>query len=48
MKQLLNTLAACAPLQLAAAPPASAQIDLSGIWAPIMHEDPARRRIPFF
>jgi hypothetical protein len=43
MKQLLNTLAACALLQLAAAPPASAQIDLSGIWAPIMHEDQVER-----
>ena len=43
MKQLLNTLVACTLLQLAAALPASAQIDLSGIWAPIMHEDQIER-----
>jgi hypothetical protein len=28
---------------LGAAPPASAQMDLSGIWAPIMHEDSVER-----
>ena len=44
MKQLLNTLAVCTLLQLAAAPSASAQINLSGIWAPIMHEDASRAR----
>ncbi len=42
MQMMKNTLFAAALLAFAARP-ASAQIDLSGIWAPIMHEDQAER-----
>jgi hypothetical protein len=42
-RAVLKTVAFVVLFQIAAARPASAQIDLSGIWAPIMHEDQVER-----
>ena len=43
MRSIYKVIAFVVLAWLAAARPASAQIDLSGIWAPIMHEDQVER-----
>ena len=43
MTRLLPRTFACALLVVATAPPASAQVDLTGMWAPIFHEDQVER-----